>query len=82
MKKLELLKSAAGFVVSVGVGAIVGNAVQSTTPDTTGTFKKVCVCVGSFVLASMIKHEAVKYTENKIDDTVVQVKDKVKDQPV
>ncbi|MCX7817549.1 MAG: hypothetical protein N2317_08610 [Syntrophales bacterium] len=74
MSKLELLKKAAGIVVSVGVGAIVGNAITSTTPDTAGTIKKVCIGIGAFVLSSMITDKVSEYAENKIDEAVAQIK--------
>jgi hypothetical protein len=68
MKKLEVIKAIAEIVVSVGVGAIVGNAVNSTTPGDIGKIRKACVVVGSFVLSSMVTDKAVKYTGKAIDD--------------
>lgn len=68
MKKLEIVKTIAEVVVSVGVGAIMGNAVTSTTPVNTGRLKKLCIGLGSFVVSSMVTDKAVEYTGNKIND--------------
>ena len=77
MKKLELIKTGVSIIVSVGVGAVVSNVIKTTTPDTTGTIKKVCIGIGSFVLSSMITDQATTYTETKIDETVDQMKEMV-----
>lgn len=77
MKKLELIKTGVGIIVSVGVGGIVSNAIKSTTPDTAGTIKKVCIGIGSFVISSMLTDEATKYTDKKIDETVNQIKETI-----
>jgi len=74
MKKLELLKTGASLVVSVGVGAIVGNVVKCTTPDDVKKVTKVCIGVGSLVLTSIAGDMAAKYTEEKIDAAVNAVK--------
>lgn len=74
MKKLEVIKTVGGIIVSVGVGAIVGNAVKYTTPSNIGTIKKVCIGVGSLVLTSMVGDKAVQYTEKKISDAAKSVK--------
>lgn len=74
MKKLDMVKTVGGIIVSVGVGAIVNNIVKSTTPVSMGTIKKVCIGVGGLVLSSMISDKAVKYTETKIDSAVNEIK--------
>lgn len=73
--KMEMFKTGVGIVVSVGVGAIVGNAIKSTTPDTIGLVKKACVAVGAFVVSHMIQEKASEYVENKIDNTVKQIEE-------
>lgn len=77
MKKLELIKTGVSIIVSVGVGAIVSNTIKSTTPDTAGTIKKVCIGIGGFVLSSMLTDEATKYTDKKIDNTVKEIQETV-----
>ncbi len=77
MKKIEMLKAAGEIIISVGVGAIVGNVIKSTTPIGTGPVKKLCILVGSFVLCNMVGDQAIDYTEKKIDEAVEQVKQMV-----
>ena len=77
VSKIELLKTAAALVVSVGVGAIVGNAVKHTTPSDVKQLAKACIKLGSFVLTGVVGDMAAKYTEDKIDSAVSTVKDLV-----
>ena len=79
MKKLEMVKTAGSIIISVGVGAIVGNAVKCTTPFPVGAIKKFCIVVGSFVLSNMVGDKAVEYAEEKVDGAVDQIKQMVKD---
>lgn len=75
MTKLELVKAGTKFVVSIGVGAIVTNAVAFTTPVlAVGVLKKAAIGVGSFVLSAMISDKAVDYTDEKIDEAVEELK--------
>lgn len=67
MKKMEMVKSVGQIVISVGVGAIVGNAVKSTTPADIGTIKKFCVGVGTFVLSNMVCEKATEYGDGMFD---------------
>jgi len=68
MKKLEVIKTASQIVVSVGVGAIVGNAIKYTTPANINIAKKVCIGIGTVVLTNMIGDKAIEYSDQKIDD--------------
>lgn len=70
MTKLEMIKGAAGLVVSAGVGMIVGHAVKSTSPASMNFLKKVCVGVGTLVLSDMVATKATEHTEEKIDEAV------------
>ncbi len=74
MNPLNLLKAAVEIVVSVGVGAVVGNAIKASTPDSVTTLQKVMIGVGGFVLSGMVGDMATKYTSETIDDTVEKVK--------
>lgn len=75
LTKLELFKGATKFVVSVGVGAIVSNAVAFTTPVlAVGVLKKAAIGVGSLVLSAMISDKATDYTDEKIDEIVEEAK--------
>ena len=70
MTKLEMIKGAAGLVVSAGVGMIVANAVKSTTPANMNFLKKACVGIGSLILSDMVATKATEHTEEKIDEAV------------
>ena len=76
MTTKDVIKNGAKFVVSVGVGAIVGNAVAFTTPAIgVGLAMKGAISVGSFVLSNMISDKAVEYTDEKIDEIDDAVKE-------
>ena len=66
MNKLEAVKTVAGLVVSLGVGAVVGNVIKATTPEDLKTYSKVLVGVGSFALAGYFSMQAAKQTEESI----------------
>lgn len=74
MKKLDILKSASGLIVSAGAGAIVGNAIKMTTPADAKIMNKICIGVGGFVLSSMVGDLASKYTADSIDDAAENLK--------
>ena len=65
----NLGKSAAGILISLGVGAVVQNAVNATTPFDQKLLKKISVKVGGYVLSSMVADHAVKYSFEQIDAT-------------
>ncbi|MDF2800183.1 MAG: hypothetical protein K0S61_86 [Anaerocolumna sp.] len=67
------IKAVSNIIVSVGVGAIVKNAIKYTTPGPLKLATKVCMGIGGFVLTSMISEAATKYTESKIDEVVEDV---------
>lgn len=73
MKRIELVKTIGGIIVSVGVGAIVGNVINHTTPNNIGIFKKVCIAIGSLILTSMVGDKAVQYTEEKVTNAVKSI---------
>ena len=68
MNYLGLTKQIVGLVVSLGVGSIVKNAIEHTTPSTITTLKKVGVGVGGFVLSMMVSDAATKFADEKIDE--------------
>ena len=70
-KIIETVKTGVGFVVTVGVGAIVGNLVKSTTPVDTSKIIKACTKVGSLVVTWAVGDLAGKYAEEQIDEAVI-----------
>jgi hypothetical protein len=71
---IGIIKKVVGFIVSLGVGSIITNAVKSTTPAQLGPIKKILIWVGSLVLGSMVVDQAVKYADDKIDHTALEIK--------
>lgn len=73
MSKLDILKGGIELLVSIGVGAIVGNAIKITADNDATKFKKVAIGVGAFVLSSMVTDAAVKYTNTRIDEAAATI---------
>jgi hypothetical protein len=67
MNPLDLIKATTELGVSIGVGAIVGNAIKLTTAPDTKKYKKVAIAFGGFVLSSMVSDTASKYATERID---------------
>jgi len=78
MNPLNLIKTVTEIVVSVGVGAVVGNTIKLTTPAGTHVLKRVAIGVGGFVLSSMISDKASTYATTTIDETVEKIKKLIK----
>jgi hypothetical protein len=74
MNKLIMVKGAVGLVITVGVGAIVGNAIKATTPSNVKIITKICIGVSSLILSSMIGDFVSDYTEKQIDKGIEFVK--------
>lgn len=82
---VDLVKLGAGFVVSSGVSTMVGFAAKSSVPKVAPhiirgfpvlvkgfhLFQKVAIPAGAAALAGMAAEQAVKYTENRIDENVL-----------
>lgn len=73
MNKVTLIKAVTELLVSVGVGAITGNAIKTVSPSNANKFTKFCVGLGGFVLSSIMIDKASEYTR----DTVQQAADLV-----
>lgn len=78
MNKLALIKNTVSFVATIGVGAVVGNAVKHTTPGDLKKVSKVAVLIGGFVVGSMVNDAATKYAEKQVDD-IAEAAQTVKD---
>ena len=72
--KLEMVKTIGGLVVSIGVGAVVSNIINYTTPENTSKLGKACIYVGGTVIGWMAKEAATTYAEKKFDETVNNIK--------
>lgn len=74
MNILPIVKVVAGVAASVGVGAVVGNAVKLGTPESSKLIQKIVIGVGGFVLSSMVADHASNYVEAQIDNAADQLK--------
>jgi len=68
MNYLGLIKQVVGLLVTAGLGTIVKNVIDHTTPYTITTLKKVGVSIGGVVLTMMVSDAANKFVEGKIDE--------------
>jgi len=81
MNGFKIIKAGLGLITSLGVGAIVGNLINSTTPDTVKTIMKGCIWAGGMVLSTMVGDMVAKYTVDQIDDAVDMIKEITKTKP-
>jgi hypothetical protein len=75
MNPIGIAKTVAGIASSVGVGAIVKNAINMSTPENVTKLQKASIFVGGIVLSGMVGEMATKYVNTTIDNTVEQFKD-------
>jgi len=66
----DVLKGLVGLATSIGVGTIINNVVQSTTPMQIGKGSKFFITIGSFVLSGMVSTMAATHIESVIDGSV------------
>lgn len=74
INKLAIVKGASSLIVSVGVGAVLGNAIQATTPINASTVNTVLTAVGKFALSGILADASTKYVNNMIDDAALALK--------
>ena len=75
MNIVPAIKLVSGLAVSIGVGSIVKSTAQLVIPKVTSkpivnAASKVSIIMGTSVLSWMVADQAVKYTEDKIDEVV------------
>lgn len=70
---ISILKPVASIIVSASAGAVVGNAIKASTPDTVSTASKVLIGIGGVVLSSMVGDMAAKYSSDQIEDVAAQL---------
>lgn len=74
MNVLKITKIVTEYVVSAGVGTVVGHAINSTTPDGLKVLPRILTSVGSVVLTSAAASHASKYLTNQFDEITEQIK--------
>lgn len=79
MSKWAIAKAGVGIIVSVGIGGIITNAVNATTPGNIGIIRKITIGAGTFVLSQMVGDKIVQYTDVKMEAAYAAVKKIIKD---
>jgi hypothetical protein len=74
VKKFEVFKTVVSLIASIGVGAVVQNAIKHTTPSDLGKLQTYTVAIGTYVLSSMICNASGKYIKAEIDDIAKKTK--------
>lgn len=77
----DLAKSAVTLVASVGVGAVVTNAIKATTPEDLKIASKIAVVLGTFVASRAVADSASTFCAKQIDQVasgIEQIKSVVK----
>lgn len=78
MNYLEPIKAVAGFVVSSGVGSIVGQALRNTIPEDANRIKKVVMGVGALALGSYASHKVSEFVDAQIDEANTNIRKALK----
>lgn len=68
MNYMDPIKSVVGFVVSSGVGSIVGQTLRNTIPEDATRVKKIVMGIGAFALGSAVSAKVVEYVDEQLDD--------------
>lgn len=75
MNVLNLAKSAVTLVSSIGVGAVVTNAIKATTPGDLSQYQKLSIAVGSAVIGALVSKQATTQTSEEFDKVAATVRD-------
>lgn len=73
----SIVKAAASFATSTGVGMVVGNLINTTTPEDLKRTQKVMTLIGAFAVTGLVSNKASEYMELQVDsmfDTVDEIK--------
>ena len=73
MNKIEVMKTVALGVVSIGVSTVVRNAIKATTPGSLSVVKTIIIGVGSFALSSTIAKMASDHVGGQFDELVTAI---------
>lgn len=65
---IDLAKSVVTLVASVGVGAVVTNAIKATTPEDLKIASKIAVVIGTFVASRAVADAASTFCAKQIDE--------------
>lgn len=73
MNILGIVKPVTTVIASLGVGAVIGNVIRTTTPVGIGPVSKVAVGVGTLVLTTVLGDLAAKSVHDTIDKSVESI---------
>lgn len=62
-----MIKTIIGLTTSIGVGQVVQNIVEATTPDNLSKFKKITTIVGGIAVSTVLSNLASEYAEEQFD---------------
>lgn len=62
-----MLKTILGLTTSIGVGQVVQNIVEATTPDNLSKAKKFTTIVGGIAVSAILSNLASEYAEKQFD---------------
>lgn len=82
MKKFDIFKNVAELAVSIGVGAVVGNAIKATTPDDLRAYSRFAVKLGGIVLSGIAVKQAQRFVRSEIDDIFKKIDPPVVEMPL
>lgn len=67
MNALPLVKFVAEGIASIGVGAVVNNAIKATTPEDLTRYQTYAVAVGSVVIGGIASKAASNYATETVN---------------
>lgn len=62
-----MIKTIIGLTTSIGVGQVVQNIVEATTPNNLSKVKKITTIVGGTVVSGVLGNLASEYAEEQFD---------------
>ena len=71
---VPIVKGVSSLIASAGIGAVVENAVRSTTPAKLSKYGILLTVIGRIVLTSYLSDKASEYVEKRIDEAVERTK--------
>lgn len=66
----KMLKTILGLTTSIGVGQVVQNIVEATTPDNLSKAKKFTTIVGGIAVSAVLSNLASEYAEKQFDSII------------
>lgn len=65
-----MIKTIIGLTTSIGVGQVVQNIVEATTPDNLSKVKKITTIVGGMAVSAVLGNLASEYAEEQFDSII------------